>query len=395
MEVKFNGASMGKFLSILLAATLTFTASAADRIKIGFVSTLSGPNGAIGIEIRDGFNLALQHLGNKFGGLPGEVIIGDDKFTPEVGKQLADKMLRLDRVNFLTGIVYSPILLAVAPQAITAEVPYISANAGPSQYAGKGCNPYFFNATWQTDVPHEAMGKYLTDKKVSNVLLIAPNFPGGRDAVAGFKRYYKGTIAKEMYTTLGQLDYGVEISQIRAAQPSAVYFFLPSGMGINFIKQYNQAGLSNIPLYTQAFSADEDTFRGVGGAVIGVINSAHWAPDLDNAQNKKFVAEFQKVYGKVPTVYAAQGYDVAMLIDSAVQAVNGKVEDKAALLKAIHAANFKSVRGPFKFNKNNSPIENFYVRQVVKNGKGEPSNELIGTVLTDHSDAYAHECEMK
>jgi branched-chain amino acid transport system substrate-binding protein len=384
-----------RYAACLILSLFPFVASAADHIKVGFISTLSGPNGAIGIEIRDGFNLAMEHLDRKIGGLPGEVIIGDDRFTPEVGKQLAEKMLKLDRVQFLTGIVYSPILLAVAPQSIAAEVPYISANAGPSQYAGKGCSPYFFNATWQTDSPHEAMGRYLSDKNVNNVLLIAPNFPGGRDAAAGFKRYYKGTIQKEIYTTLGQLDYGVEISQIRAAQPSAVYFFLPGGMGINFIKQYNQAGLSGVPLYTQAFSADEDTFRGVGSAVVGVFNSAHWAMELDNAANRKFVSGFEKTYGRLPTVYAAQGYDTAMLMDSAVRKVMGKVENKAGLLKAIQAADFQSVRGPFKFNTNNSPIENFYIRQVVKNAKGEPVNKLVNTVLTDHADAYVSECLMK
>ena len=380
------------FLVFFLMSQL---ALAAGEIKVGFISTLSGPNGGIGIEIRDGFNLAIQHLDKKLGGLPAEIITGDDRFTPEVGKQLADKMLRLDRVQFLTGIVYSPILLAVAPQAIAAQIPYISANAGPSQYAGKGCNPYFFNVTWQTDGPHEAMGRYLSDKNVNNVLVIAPNFPGGRDAVAGFKRYYKGVIQKEMYTTLGQLDYGVEISQIRAVKPSAVYFFLPGGMGINFIKQYNQAGLSNIPLYTQAFSADEDTFRGVGNAVVGVFNSAHWALELDNPVNRKFVSGFEKAFGRLPTVYAAQGYDTALLIDSAVRRTKGNVEDKANLLKAIHAADFQSVRGPFKFNRNNSPIENFYIREVVKNAKGEPVNKLISTVLTDHEDAYVSECSMK
>ena len=384
-----------KRLVLAAAIALSFSSQAADRIKVGFISTLSGPNGAIGIDIRDGFQLAVEHLGNKFGGLPAEVIVGDDKFTPDVGRQLGEKMVKLDHVNFLTGIVYSPILLATVPQALNAEVPYISANAGPSQYAGKGCHPYFFNATWQTDVPHEAMGRYLNEKGVHNVLLIAPNFPGGRDAVAGFKRFYKGTIKKEIYTTLGQLDYGVEVSQIRSEKPGAVYFFLPGGMGINFIKQYTQAGLTDIPLYTQAFSADEDTFRGVGGAVIGVFNSAHWSHELDNAPNKRFVAGFQKTYHRLPTVYAAQGYDTAMLIDSAVKGVNGKVEDKAALLKSIKAANFQSVRGPFKFGNNNNPVENFYIRQVVKDAKGDPVNKLIGTVLTNYGDAYADQCGMK
>jgi branched-chain amino acid transport system substrate-binding protein len=365
---------------------------AADRIKVGFVSTLSGPQGAIGIEIRDGYNLGMRHLDNKLGGLPAQTTFGDDKFSPEVGKQIADRMLKLERVHFLTGMVYSPVILAVVPQALEAEVPYISANAGPSQYAGKGCHRYYFNPIWQTDGPHEAMGRHLSDKGINNVLLVAPNFPGGRDAIAGFKRYYKGTIAAEMYTTLGQLDYGVEISQIRSAKPSAIYFFLPAGMGVNFIKQYHQSGLASIPLYTQAFSADEDTFRGVRDEAVGIFNTTHWALDLDNPQNRRFVADYQKVYGRMPSSYSAQGYDVAMLIDAAVREVKGKVEDKEALLGALKAARFQSVRGPFKFNHNNNPIQNFYLRQVVKNEKGGPVNKLVATVLTNHADAYAQDC---
>jgi branched-chain amino acid transport system substrate-binding protein len=384
---------MQRFLAALFCMLAAASAAqAADRIKIGFVSTVSGPNGAIGVEIREGFQLALQHLGNRMSGLPVEALYGDDQFKPELGKQIADKMLKLDRVNFLTGIVYSPIMFATIPQALEMEVPYISANAGPSQYAGKGCNRYYFNPTWQTDGPHEAMGRHLTDKGIDNVLLVAPNFPGGRDAIAGFKRFYKGK-SNEMLTTLGQLDYGVEISQIRAQNPGAVYFFLPAGMGINFIKQYQQAGVP-IPLYTQAFSADEDTFRAVRESAVGLFNASYWSHELDNPQNRKFVADFQKVHGRLPSAYAAQGYDVVMLIDAAVRDVKGKIEDKPALLAALKAANFPSIRGPFKFNNNNNPIENFYLRQVVKNAKGEPTNKLLGTILTNHADAYAAECGM-
>lgn len=384
-----------KLLCLALAGAISMAAQAADKVKVGFVSTLSGPGGILGVAIRDGFQLGIEHAGGKLGGLPVEVLIEDDQQKPDVAKQLAEKLVKRDKVDFMTGMVFQNILQAAQATVLGAETYYVSPNTGPSDLAGAGCNPYFFAVSWVSDSYSEATGKNMTDKGLKNVFVIAPNYPGGKDVVNGFKRYYKGGYAGEVYTKLGQLDYAVEISQMRAAKPDAVFFFLPGGMGVNFLKQWHQAGMNKeFPLFGTGWSFDQDTLAAVGEPTLGALNTSHWNLDLDNAANKKFVADFEKKFGRLPNEFAAQGYDAAMLLDAAVRDVKGKIEDKAALRKALEAANFKSVRGAFKFNKNHFPIQNYYLRQVVKDDKGRFVNKTAGTIFTDHQDAYVSACNM-
>jgi branched-chain amino acid transport system substrate-binding protein len=388
---------MKRQLAVLaIALSVAGSAVAADKVKVGFISTLSGPSSALGLDIRDGFNLAVKMNGGKLGGLPAEVMVGDDQFNPEAGKQLADRMLKRDRVDFLTGIVFSNIMLAVLPAAVDQKTFYVSPNAAPSPLAGKQCNPFFFVASWPNDAYHEAAGQHATDKGYKNVYLMAPNYQAGKDSLAGFKRFYKGKVVDEVYTKLGQLDYSAELAQVRAANPEAMYVFLPGGMGINFIKQFVAAGLSqNIQLILPGFGADQDIIRAVGDPMLGLFDTAHWSLDLDNEANRKFVAAFEKEYKRLPSVFAAQGYDAALLIDSAVRRVKGKVEDKEAVRKALLAADFRSVRGDFKFNRNQYPIQTYYLRVVAKDPQGRLVNKKIGTVFTNHGDAYVQECGMK
>jgi branched-chain amino acid transport system substrate-binding protein len=370
--------------------------NAADKVKIGFISTLSGPSGAIGVDIRDAFQLAIKVNGGKLGGLPAEVLVGDDQFKPDVGRQLAEKYVKSDRVNFLTGIVFSNIMLASVPVAFENKVIYVSPNAAPSPLAGKQCNPYFFVASWPNDAYHEAAGQHASNRGFKNAYLIAPNYQAGKDSLAGFKRFYKGRVVAEVYTQLGQLDYSAELAQVRAAKPEALYIFLPGGMGINFIKQFVSAGLSkDVPLIVPGFGSDQDIIRPVGETMLGLFDTAHWAMDLDNAANRKFVAAFEKEFKRLPTVFAAQGYDTALLIDSAVREVKGKVENVEAVRKALKAAKFESVRGAFRFNRNQYPIQNYYLRVVAKDSQGRIVNKTIGTVFRDHGDAYVQECAMK
>lgn len=383
-------------LALSLAAT-AFAAQAHERVKVGFVSTLSGPSSALGIDIRDGFLLAVKMRGGKLGGLPADVIVNDDQFSPEVGRQLFERDVKRDKVDFMTGVVFSNIMLAALPEAIDNGVVYISPNAAPSSIAGKDCNPLFFAASWPNDAYHEAAGAFANQRGLKNAYLVAPNYQAGKDSLSGFKRTFKGQIAGETYTKLGQLDYSAELAEIRAAKPQAVYIFLPGGMGINFIKQFVGAGLSkDVMLLLPGFSADQDVIRAVGTPMAGLFNTAHWSPDLDNAANRKFVAEFEKEYKRVPTVYASQGYDTALLIDAAVRDVKGRIEDKEALRKALKAARFESVRGPFKFNTNQYPIQNYYVRTVGSDGHGGLVNKSFSEpILKAHGDAYVQQCPMK
>jgi branched-chain amino acid transport system substrate-binding protein len=385
-----------RIVALAICALLAFPLHAADKIKVGFVSTLSGPNASIGSDIRDAFNLAIKLNGGKLGGLPVEVLVNDDQLKPENAKQIVERYLRLDKVDFVTGAVFSNIVLAVAPDVIAAKTFFVSPNAGPAQYTGAQCNPFFFAASWPSEAYSEAAGQYVTSKGLKNVIFLAPNYVGGHDAATGFKRYYKGKLQEEMYTKLGQLDYAAELSQIRAAKPEALYVFLPGGMGVNFIKQFVAAGMSkDIQLIVPLWGSDQDIIRAVGDPMLGLFSLSHWSIDMDNAANKRFVAEFEKEYKRLPTGYAASGYDTALLLDSAVRKVKGKVEDKDALRAALRAADFKSVRGEFKFNRNQFPVQNYYLQLVGKGNDGRIVHKTVGTVLTARGDAYVQDCKMK
>jgi len=367
----------------------------AEGVKIGMITTLSGGGSGLGIDVRDGFQLAVKQGGGKLGGVDVDLIVNDDGRKPETAKQIADRMVKSDKVDIMTGIIWSNLAMAVVPGVTKDGIFYISPNAGPSALAGKMCSPNYFNVAWQNDNLHEAMGQHVSDKGYKNVYMLAPNYPAGKDALAGFKRYYKGGIAGEVYTKLGQSDYAAEISALRAAKPDAVFFFLPGGMGINFLKQYSQAGLKEqIPIFGPAFSFDETILKPVGDAALGVFNTSQWNADIENAANRAFVADFIAEYGRRPSLYASQGYDAARLIGSALAAVKGDMSDKSAFRLALTKADFESVRGNFRFGSNHHPIQDIYVRQVYRNEKGELTNKIVGKVFTDHQDAYAKDCIM-
>jgi len=371
-------------------------ALAADEIRIGFLTTLSGPGAALGTDVRDGFKLALTHHGDKLGGLPVVFNLADDNQNPQTGRQNVERFLKRDKVDVVSGVVFSNVLLPVLPEILKNDTVYLSTNTGPRDYAAEKCDPNFFALAWQNEDIPAAMGKFATEKGYKRVAMIAPNYPGGRESLDGFKRLYKGEIVEELYTKLGQLDYASELATIRVSKPDAVFFFLPGGMGVNFIKQFDGAGLGKqMALLAPGFSADEDTIKAVGESIVGLYNASQWAADLENAPNKRFVADFVQTYGRIPTMYAAQAYDAALLLDSAVKKVGGKIEDKAAFRAALKAAEFQSIRGNFRFNNNQYPIQDLYMREVVKTADGKVTNRTVGTVLTAHADHFAGECPMK
>ncbi len=368
---------------------------AAKPVKIGMVTTLSTKAGYLGEEVRDGFKLAIDQEKGKLGGVPVELLVEDDGRDPGKAKQIADRFMKRDGVKIMTGIIFSNVAIAVVPKVVRSEVLYISPNAGPSDLAGKGCHENYFNVAYQNDNLDEVVGKYVSDNGFKNVYLLAPNYPAGKDHLAGFKRYYSGAISGEVYTVLGQSDYAAEIAGLRAAKPDAVFFFLPGGMGINFLKQYAQAGLNQtIPVFGPAFSFDERLLGAVGAAALGVKNGSQWSHDLDNPANHQFVAAFRSAYGRTPTLYASQGYDAARLIGSALKSVGGDVNKLDELRAAVRKADFESVRGKFAFTANQHPVQNLYIREVVDDGKGGYTNQTLKAVFTDHGNAYVDACKM-
>ena len=384
---------VSSFASFALA--LPAVGWSADRVKVGFLSTMSGPSGYFGNEARDGFNLLVKQKGGRLGGLPAEVVVADDQLSPDVGKQAAERLVKQDRVDFIAGAIYANVLLATLPVGVQNERFVVATIPGPSDLAGEKCSPWFFSAGYQNDTPHEAIGKHVQDKGAKSIVTLVPNFVSGRDAVAGFKRYYKGTIANEIYTKINQPDYAAEIGQIRAANADGVFIFLPGAMGVNFVKQYQQSGLlGKVPLYGFGFNFEDDIINAVGDAVVGSFSALQWARDTDNAANKAFVQAFEQEYKRPPSAYAALGFETAQIIDAGVGGVAGKIEDKTALRSALRAAKFDSIRGAFRFNQNQMPIQSFYLRQVVKDGKGI-YNKTIGTIFTDHQDVFAKSCAMK
>jgi branched-chain amino acid transport system substrate-binding protein len=382
-------------LGLLLGAAAGGPAIAAETVKIGFITTLSGPQGIIGEHMKNSVELALDHLGRKIGGLDVEVIYGDDQVKPDVGKQLADEMLKKHRVHFVSGIIWSNVMLAVAPTVTQAGTFMIGTNAGPHELAGKMCHELFFTTSWQNDQTPEAMGKYMSDQNLTDVYVMAPNYAAGKDMIAGFKRYFKGKIVDEVYTKLGQTDYQAEISQLRAANPKAAFVFYPGGMGIQFLKQYAQAGLRGaIPLYS-VYTVDEISLAAVKDAALGNYETRFWSPDLKNEANRRYVSDFRKKYGKLPVFYGAQSYDGILLIDSAVRAVKGDLSNKKGMVAAMRKADYKSVRGPYTYNVNHFPIENFYLLRAVQAPTGDVEMQIQKTVFENHKDAYAKECGMK
>jgi len=384
--------TVGTMMIFILAAA----AHAMEPVKIGMITTLSTKAGYLGEEIRDGFQLAIDQEGGKLGGIPVQLLVDDDGRKPEKAKQIADRFIQRDKVKILTGIVFSNVAIAVVPKVVRQDIIYVSANAGPSLLAGKECNENYFNVAYQNDNLDEVVGQYVTEAGFKNVYLLAPNYPAGKDHLAGFKRYYRGTIAGEVYTKLGQSDYAAEIAALRAAAPDGVFFFLPGGMGINFLKQYAQAGLNQtIPVFGPAFSFDERLLQAVKDAALGVKNGSQWTHDLDNPANRQFVDAFKKAHGRTPTLYASQGYDAARLLGSALKAVDGDVDRLDDLRAAIRKADFATVRGKFSFAANQHPIQDLYIREVVKDADGTYTNRTLKAVFKDHSNVYVDQCKME
>ncbi|NPD20855.1 ABC transporter substrate-binding protein [Alterinioella nitratireducens] len=368
------------------AAPMAFADAHSQGVTVGMITTLSGGGAGLGIDVRDGFMLAMAQAGRD----DIEVIIEDDERAPDRAVQLADRLIQSDDVDILTGIIWSNLAMAVVPSATAQGLFYLSPNAGPSQLAGAGCHENYFNVAWQNDNLHEAAGAYANTAGYTNSFILAPNYPAGRDALAGYQRFFEGDVAEEVYTQLGQSDYAAEISQIRNSGADSVFFFLPGGMGISFMRQYAESGV-DIPLIGPAFSFDQGILQAVGEAALGVRNTSQWNRDLDNPANVAFVESFQAEYGRLPSLYASQGFDTANLMLSALDVAHP--DDADAFRAALEAADFDSVRGDFTFGPNHHPIQDIYVREVVMEGD-VLTNSIIGVALEDRGDAYADQCQM-
>ncbi len=362
-------------------------------IKIGLVALLTGPAAANGTHLRDGWMLGMRHLNNQLGGRPVETIVIDDELRPDVAVTKVRAAIERDRVDFVVGVVFSNVLAAIMRPVTESNTFLISTNAGPSTFAGRGCNPFFFTTSYNNDQVHSVMGQVAQDSGYRRVFLMTPNYQAGRDAMAGFKSRFRGTVVDEVYVPLTQLDFSAELARIASMRPDAIFTFMPGGLGVNLVRQYRQAGLANIP-FLSTFTVDEATLPAQGEAALGFFSAASWAPNMDNPQNRRFVSEFEGAFNYVPATYAAQAYDGAMLLNSAVRRVGGNVSDKNAVRAALAAADFQSVRGPFRFGTNQYPVQDFWQLQVARRPDGKFQTETVRKVLEANVDPWAAECRM-
>jgi len=378
----------------LLAAPAIAHAQPAGGVKIGLVAVQTGPQAALGTQLRDGFMQGLRHLEGRLGGLTTEVVHIDDELRPEVALTRVRAALERDRVDFVVGVVFSNILAAILRPVTESNTFLISTNAGPSTFAGRGCNPFFFTTSYNNDQVHAVMGQVAQDNGHRRVFLMTPNYQAGRDAMAGFKSRFRGEVVDEIYVPLTQLDFSAELARIAATRPDAIFTFMPGGLGVNLVRQYRQAGLAHIP-FLSTFTVDEATLPAQGAAAEGFFSAASWAPNMDNAQNQRFVRDFEAQHNYVPATYAAQAYDGAMLLDSAIRRVGGNLRDKDALRAAIRAADFRSVRGPFRFGANHYPVQDFWLLRVARRPDGRFQTETVRRVFENDVDPWAAECRMR
>jgi branched-chain amino acid transport system substrate-binding protein len=365
-------------------------------IKIGFISTFSGPVAAIGNDMRNAFELGLDGVGRKLGGLSVEVIYEDDELKPDVGLQKTQKLVQSDKVDFMVGYIWSNVMLASLPVLQDSKTMTVITNAGASQIAGSQCSPYLFSTSFNNDQTPAAIGTYLNQKGVKSVFLMAPNYAAGKDMVTGFKSTFKGQIVGEELTTWpGQLDFSAELSKAREAKPDAIFVFYPGGAGVQFVTQYAQSGLKGqIPLYT-AFTVDDLSLPRLKDLAVGNPSALFWVSDLPNDANKKFVADFRAKYKTTPSFYAADTYDAVPLINSAVTAVKGDLTNKEGMRNEMEKANFKSVRGDFRFGNNHIPIQNFYLEDAQKDADGSYSLHTVSLIVKNDQDKWHDQCPMK
>lgn len=390
MKAVLTAAGLATAVGLLAAPA---QAQSDDKVRVGLILSLSGPAATLGQQARDGFNLAVKQMGGQIGGKPAEIAIADDELKPDVAVTKVKGLLERDKSDVVIGPIFSNVLQAIHKPVLDAGAILISPNAGPSSYAGKDCNANFFVTSYQNDQVHEVLGKVAQNRGYKRVFLLAPNYQAGRDSMAGFKRHFKGEVVEESYVPLNTLDFQGELAKIAAMSPDAVFTFMPGGMGVNLVRQYSQAGLTARVPFLSAFTVDESTLPAQKDAAVGMFGGMTWAPNLDTPQNKAFVEAFEKEYGYVPGSYAFQAYDTAKLLDSAVKATGGKVSDKKALAAAIRKADFQSLRGDFKFNVNNYPVQDFYLVKVAKRPDGKFQTEIVEKVFDDYGDVYAKDCK--
>ncbi len=397
MNTYFSSALATTLLSTVLSVVTVGVAQAATpppKLTVGLITTLSGGGAVLGEELKRGWDIGMQMVHNKIGGLDTNVIVADDQLRPDVAVGIANRMITEQKVDVVAGVVWSNILLAIYKPVLASGTVLLTSNAGPRQLAGSDCNKLFISTSWQSDQFGTATAILLNSDNIKSTYLMSPNYQAGRDILTAFSKDFKGKIAGTDLFKLGQTDFQAELSEISAQKPKSVVVFAPGSMGIAFMKQWHALGLSKtIPLYT-INTIDATTLPAMGDAAEGSMYVSIYDARSKSPANQKFVAAFKDRFHTMPTQYEMQAYDAVMLLDKGIRAVHGNIADKAALVRAMRKVNLDSPRGQMTYNINNDPIQDWYKMGVVKGSDGTQQIVRLGLAVHDLKDAYYKECHL-
>ncbi|MBC7953081.1 MAG: ABC transporter substrate-binding protein [Rhodospirillaceae bacterium] len=389
------------FLGLLVlpgaAHALPSGAGASDpSIVVGVVATLTGPGALAGQDLVDGFNLALKQLGGRFSNQEVRVVLADDKGSPDIARQQVKRLMDRERLDMVLTGVSAPSLATIIKPLVDARLFVLNLDQSPPALSGAECSQFLFSLAAPVDGLHEAMGQYLAAEHIRRVVVVGPQTGVTNDAVAALKRTFPGEVVAVLSPHPGAATFAPELDHIKQLKPDAIYSLLTGGMGGGFVRAWGASPLKGeIPLFPLWPAVERQMLPAMADAAQDMISIGTWGNDLDSIPNRRLNADFEMEFGRPPSTWAAQGYDAAFLVDSALKATNGKTSNEDALRTALRRADFISARGSFKFNTNQFPVLNYYLRKVSRDAKGRPTHEMRGVVLKEWRDRQAHSCPMR
>ncbi|WP_433241236.1 ABC transporter substrate-binding protein [Streptosporangium sp. CA-135522] len=368
----------------LLAVTLAAAGcgsggSGPGNVKIGFVASLSGTYQAAGEDMRDGFQLYLDTHAGKFGGRKVDLVVADEGDGPATALPAATRLIKQERVAALAGIVASGSYQAISALTIENKVPLVGANGRPPVKD----TSWLWHTSFVSDEPGAAVAPYIKEKAGGPVWAIGPDYQGGHDQLRGFTDTFTrvgGKLANPggkttwtpFPTTSNFLPY---FTQIKNSGAKAVYAFYAGKSAIDFVTQYAQSDIKDLPLYGAFLT--EGVLGAQGASAEGTWNVANYSPDLDNPANRAFVSAWSERHDRAPTTQAMASYDAAAVLDKAI----GKIQDEVTPEKVNRAigelGQIDSPRGAWQFSAaTHSPIQHWYLREVRRDG-ARPANRVV------------------
>ena len=372
-----------QLVAVAAFALISSGAAAQDTVKIGLILPMTGQQASTGKQIDAAVKLYMAQHGTTVAGKKIEVILKDDTSVPDVTKRLAQELVVNDKVAILAGFGITPSAMATAPIATQAKVPEVVMAAGTSSITE--ASPFVVRTSFtlaQSSVP---MAEWAYKNGIKKVVTLVSDYGPGIDAEKSFSDKFKadgGTIVENLRIPMRAPDFAPVLQKVADAKPDALFVFVPSGTGAQFVKQFVERGLdkSGVKLIATGDVTDDDQLNGMGDVVVGVINAHNYSANHNSALNKTYVEAFKKANGGMrPNFMSVGGYDGMALIYAALKKTNGST-DGEKLIAAMKGMAWESPRGPISIDPDTRDIiQNIYIRKVEKVG-GELYNVEFATI---------------